>query len=210
MNSKIPLKSQNGICTWKDNTLCDNCSLKSILICQFKPKYLLSFISLFLLFAIPAILGVILAGYVWFLLGWFIFWIIFFEFWEIRILCSHCPFYAKNGRLLHCIANYGSLKVWKYHPEPISLSEKIQLFIGFLIFFGYPYIFMILGGQYIFIMLSSIGLIVFLGVLLKRRCAKCINFSCPLNRVPKEVVDDFLNRNPIMKKAWEKAGYRLN
>jgi hypothetical protein len=69
---------------------------------------------------------------------------------------------------------------------------------------------MILGGQYIFIILSSIGLIVFFGVLLKRRCAKCINFSCPLNRVPKEVVDDFLNRNPIMKKAWEKAGYRLN
>jgi len=200
----------NDICMWKDKSVCVDCSLESILICRFKPKYLLSFIGLFLLYAIPAIIGVILAGYAWFLIGWFIFWIIFFEFWEIRILCSHCPFYAKKGRFIHCIGNYKSLKVWKYHPEPISRSEKIQLLIGFLIMFGYPYIFMILGDQYFFIILTSIGLIIFLGVLITRRCARCINFSCVFNRVPKDVVDDFLKKNPIMKKAWEEAGYRLN
>ncbi|MFX0071635.1 MAG: hypothetical protein ACFFAO_11140 [Candidatus Hermodarchaeota archaeon] len=207
MNSKIPLNSQNEICTWKNDNVCVDCSLDSVLICKFKLKYLLSFIILFLLFAIPAILGVILAGYAWFLLGWFIFWVIFFEFWEIRILCSHCPFYAKKGRFIRCIGNYGCLKVWKYHPEPINRNEKIQLLIGFLIFFGYPFIFMILGRRYIFLILTSIGLTIFLGVLIKRRCAKCINFSCFFNRVPKEIVNEFLSRNPTMKKAWKKINY---
>ena len=69
---------------------------------------------------------------------------------------------------------------------------------------------MILGGQYVFIILTSIGLIIFLGILIKRRCARCINFSCVFNHVPKEVVDDFLKKNPIMKEAWEKTGYKLN
>ncbi|MFX0187738.1 MAG: hypothetical protein ACFE8A_08380 [Candidatus Hodarchaeota archaeon] len=198
------------ICTWRPISECNNCTLKGYLKCHFKKKNLLNFIGLFLLFAIPAFAGVIIADYGWYLLGWIAFWIFFFEFWEIRILCSHCPFYAEKGRFIHCFGNYKSLKVWKYHPEPISRSEKIQLLIGFLIFFGYPYIFMILGKQYVFIILTSIGLIIFLGVLIKRRCAKCINFSCIFNRVPKEVVDEFLNKNPIMKEAWEKAGYRLS
>ena len=210
MTSKTSLDSQKEICTWKDKSLCIDCSLESILICRFKLKNLIYFIILFLFFAIPAILGVIQAGYAWFLIGWFIFWIIFFEFWEIRILCSHCPFYAKKGRFIKCIGNYKSLKVWKYHPEPISRSEKIQLLTGFFILFGYPYIFMILGSQYVFIILSSIGLIIFLGILIGRRCAKCINFSCLFNRVPKDIVHEYLKKNPIMKEAWEEAGYQLN
>jgi hypothetical protein len=36
-----------------------------------------------------------------------------------------------------------------------------------------------------------------------------VNFSCPFNRVPKDVVDSFLKENPKMRKAWEKKGYRL-
>jgi hypothetical protein len=41
-------------------------------------------------------------------------------------------------------------------------------------------------------------------------CSKCINFSCPLNTVPKEVVDNYLERNRVMKKAWEETGYELD
>jgi hypothetical protein len=36
-----------------------------------------------------------------------------------------------------------------------------------------------------------------------------VNFSCPLNDVPKEVVDAYLERNPVMQRAWEESGYRL-
>ena len=200
-------KNPYDICTWRPTSECNDCTIKGCLKCHFKIRYLLNFIVLFLLFAIPAVAGIILAGYGWYLLGWIAFGIVFFEFWEIRILCSHCPYYAEKGRSLHCFGNYMSLKVWRFHPEPMNRSEKIQLFLGFIIFFGYPYIFMILGRQYIFIILYSISLILFFVPLLTRRCPKCVNLSCPLNRVPKNVVDAFLKRNPVMKEAWEKTGY---
>jgi hypothetical protein len=39
---------------------------------------------------------------------------------------------------------------------------------------------------------------------------RCINFSCPINAVPKPLVDSYLKNNPVMRLAWEKSGYRLD
>jgi hypothetical protein len=170
----------------------------------------LSFIFFFFIFAITSFIGVILSGYGWYLLGWIGFWLFFFEVWEIRILCSHCPYYAEEGRTLHCIANYSSLKLWKYRPGPMSVSEKIQLLIGFIILVGYPLIFLILSGQFILLIISVIEIFGFFSFLLLKRCGRCVNFSCPFNRVKKECVDTFLKKNPIMRKAWENKGYKVN
>ena len=41
-------------------------------------------------------------------------------------------------------------------------------------------------------------------------CSKCPNFSCPLNWVPKNNVDEYLKKNPVMRKAWEENGYILS
>jgi hypothetical protein len=38
-------------------------------------------------------------------------------------------------------------------------------------------------------------------------CTRCINFSCPLNSVPKELVDIYLQHNPAMLAAWQASGY---
>ena len=203
------MDNKNNSCLQRQDEECENCLLNNELNCYFELKKLLSFIGVFSLFAVPSILGLILSDYALYLIGWFIFWIIFFEFWEIRILCSHCPFYAQEGRTIRCIANYGSLKLWSYHPEPISRIEKLQLFIGFLILFGYPLLFLLLARQYFFLILSIIGLSCFTIFLLTIKCSKCVNFSCPLNRVSKDVVNDFLKRNTIMREAWEKKGYKV-
>lgn len=40
-------------------------------------------------------------------------------------------------------------------------------------------------------------------------CARCVNFSCVMNKAPKSFVSDYLERNPEMRDAWEKAGYDL-
>ena len=160
-------------------------------------------------FALPAVIGAIKGGYGWWLLGWAAYCLIFFEFWEIRILCSHCPYYAEKGHTLHCIANYGSLKVWKYHPEPMSRSEKIQLWIGFAILGGYPFPFLLLGQQYVLAIVALWGLVLFFWTLRRYTCSQCVNFSCPLNCVPREVVDEYLRRNPVMREAWEAHGWRL-
>jgi hypothetical protein len=204
------MKNPADICTWKDNSECDDCSINEKLICHFNRKYLLSFIGLFSIFAITVFIGVILAGYGWFLLGWIGFWLFFFEVWEIRILCSHCPYYAEEGKTLHCIANYGSLKLWKYHPEPMNISEKIQLLIGFAILIGYPLIFLVLSASFVFLVISIAEIIIFFTFLLVKRCGKCINFSCPFNHVSKEIVDAFLKKNLVMRKAWEDNGYTID
>jgi hypothetical protein len=126
------------------------------------------------------------------------------------VVISHCPFYAEEGRTLHCIANYSSLKVWKYDPEPMNTSEKVQLIIGFIILVGYPLIYMILGSQFIFLIISLVEIFILFSFLLIKRCRKCVNFSCPFNRVDKECVDNFLERNLMMKKAWEESGYKIS
>jgi hypothetical protein len=40
-------------------------------------------------------------------------------------------------------------------------------------------------------------------------CSRCVNFSCPLNSVPKHIVDAYLEQNPVMREAWVKSGYQL-
>lgn len=41
-------------------------------------------------------------------------------------------------------------------------------------------------------------------------CGRCVNFSCPWNRVEKTIVYEYLRQNPVMREAWEKTGYKLS
>jgi len=91
----------------------------------------------------------------------------------------------------------------------MNLSEKIQLLIGFIILVGYPLIFLILGSQFIFLIVSIIEIFAFFSFLITKRCGSCLNFSCPFNHVKKEVIDCFLKKNPVMRKAWEEKGYKI-
>jgi hypothetical protein len=136
------------ICTWRVEAACEGCPLFERLKCRFDRGDLLHFLGMTGCVGIPAVLGMVAGGYGWYLLGWAAIWLVFFGLWEIRILCSHCPYYAERGATLHCIANYGCPKVWRYHPEPISTPEKIQLMIGFVLVGGYPFPFLILGQQF--------------------------------------------------------------
>jgi hypothetical protein len=157
------------------------------------------------MFALPSILGMIQAGYAWYILGWIGFWIFFFEIWEIRIVCSHCPFYAEEGKTLHCIANFGSLKLWDYHPEPISRSEKIQFLLGVGMFSVYPFPFLLLGGQLWYALIAFWALILFFWTLHKYVCSACVNFSCMFNHVSSNMVKAYLEKNPVIDQAWKKA-----
>ena len=191
------------ICTWRPESECADCPIAGRLKCRFASGDLAHFMATFAVFALPAVVGVIQGGYGWYLLGWAAFCLFFFELWEIRILCSHCPYYAEKGRTLHCIANYGSFKAWKYHPEPISKNETVQLLIGFAILIGYPFPLMLLGGQFLWAIVALWGAVTFFWTLRKYTCSQCVNFSCVLNTVPQEVVDAYLARNPVMRQAWD-------
>lgn len=209
-DSQIYESNPYNICSCGPEANCEECNDKIDLNCRFSFAKLFRFYGLFLPFAIPAIIGVEQSGYSSYLWGWLIMAIIFFGFWEIYILCSHCPFYALNSGHIVCIANFGCPKFFRYQPGPISKSKKIQLVIGFIIMSVYPFVFMILGHQYLLLFISLGGLLFFFGGLFKFVCTKCINFSCVFNRVPVNKVNAYLKRNPVMAKAWEDAGWQLD
>lgn len=197
------------ICTWQPASACKGCGLPHDLNCRFRFRGLVSFLGIFAVYMVPAYFGMIRSGYGSWLWGWGGMAIFFFGFWEIYILCRHCPYYAKSGLFLQCMANYGCPKFFTYEPGPIRQWEKVQLLIGFAVMGGYPFVFMILGGAYLWLFLSMAGLLFFFGALIRVKCTKCINFSCILNRVPEQTVNQYLNRNPVMAAAWKKAGWQV-
>ncbi len=114
--------------TCKENS-CQNCEIKENLNCHFKFSQLLKFY-------LGALLPIVFGGiglYSFnpiYLFIWIFLFIVYFGFIEIRVMCSHCPHYAKNRDenfnrkwarinankieikfgLLRCRANYGAIK----------------------------------------------------------------------------------------------------
>ena len=220
-----------NICTWNEESGCIDCSLQGKLKCRLNPKDFTFFIlnqipSLVMAFFGLALIG-LLTGAWWSLITYAV---VCVTFWglglETRILCSHCPYWAKDSKTLHCWALTGSPKLWRYRPEPMNKLEKtvLVLFFSFLVLFPVfveAYGIWLMSVNYaefgLYALLGMIGVTLatlmaglqFLYILVYYFCSKCVNFSCPLNRIPKSMVDEYLEKNPVMKEAWEGSGYKL-
>jgi hypothetical protein len=188
-------RGMKAFCTTEAIETCKGCDLDTQLKCRFTLRDLIEFYVLFLIYFIPPLAGMLSGEYSVYLWGWAGFSIFFFGYWEIRILCSHCPYYAERGLFLRCIGNYGLPKLLRYNPSPISRSEKIQFIAGLVILLGYPLPFLILEGQTFYTLATLLGLAVFLGVLIGFRCPRCVNFSCLFNRVPQETRAKYEEKN---------------
>jgi hypothetical protein len=180
---------------------------------------------------VPALAGMVIIGFMtnswWILISYVAYFLFMFGFLEIGFLCSHCPYYGEEGKILHCLGNHGSYKFWKYRPGLMNKLEKFMMrFLIATMFFIVPLSALGYGILYISINYESYGLITLLGMCgittanlvasvaglntLKRfYCPNCVNFSCPLNTVPKKIADEYLDRNQIMKEAWEKSGWQI-
>ena len=220
------------ICTWDPLSDCEKCVLHERLDCKWSGKRLLEFNIIILPAILCAVLGLIVIGMTngmwWPLIAYIAFFPVVLGVFELRFLCSHCPFYAENGNILHCLANHGLVKLWSYHPEPMNRFEKKLMIILIILMgivfpvaiFGFNiYFFFVNPEKFGHIMLTlNIGLALitilfeinaaFIGY--NHLCNRCINFSCPFNSVPKIVVDTYLKKNITMRKAWEKTGYVLD
>jgi hypothetical protein len=178
-------------------------------MCRFDARDLVYFLAGFLPFGVTVVAGMIQSGFGWFILGWLAYWVFFFFVWEARVLCSHCPYWALDDRVLRCHANYGVIKIWKYRPGPMSRSEQFQFILGALLFVAYPLTFLMIGHQYLLTLIALVSAGSAALNLWRNGCSRCVNFSCPVNNVPKVVVDAYLRQNPVMREAWEASGYRL-
>jgi hypothetical protein len=189
-------------CTNQPESVCEGCTLGPRLMCRYEFRDTLHFFAIVLPFFVASIGGMIAAGFGWWLVGWLGYMLFFFFVWEARVLCSHCPYWAEEGRILHCHANYGVIKIWRYHPEPMSRAEQVQFIVGVLIFLLYPVVFTAVGGEYLPAGVALVGAGVFGYLLYREICSRCVNFSCPLNNVPEEVRKSYLERNEEMRVAW--------
>jgi hypothetical protein len=201
------------ICIWHSEEECGGCDLNSMLFCRPKMKYLVYFATPLFIGIIPTVLIVLFASIslpfkLVFFISWFLYGMFFFNVWETRILCNHCPYFANESqKVLHCVIDKGKYKAGTYDPGPLSLSEKIQFGVGGILVMTFPIPFLLIWQLYLALFFYIPSLLLWILVVQTRVCTDCINFACPLNRVPKDVVTRFMNRNPIIKEAWEKEGY---
>ena len=218
----------DDICTWDDDSSCEACAAQGRLNCKWNDRLLAGFLLVWIPFTVMSWFGMavvtLLTGAWWPLVVYGVFCIAFFLVFEIRILCSHCPYYSRDGVALRCLSKNGALRIWRYHPEPMNRFERVSLIVGLSFFGGFPVLVQAYGVAFITVnyadysqltLLGMIGFMVatllcsitYFEVFLIYICPKCVNFSCPLNRVPKPIVDEYLKMNPVMKEAWEEAGY---
>jgi hypothetical protein len=168
----------------------------------------------------------ITTGIWWMLTTYIIYTILFLIIFEPLFTCSHCPYYAEKRSRINCPGNIIIPKIWNYNPKPINKYEKIFTIIGFIILGAYPLFSELFGIWFfysngfnihnksffglIFIFISTFLIcIVLFTYFLLIYCPRCINFSCYFNKVPKSIVDEYLKKNPVIRKSWEKNGYEL-
>jgi len=201
----------------EEKSNCEVCSVNGKLMCSFNIKDTICFMVPILSVWVTLILGLAYGFFsrkinlpvlIVFLVGYIGYLIFFFQFWENKILCSHCPYYAfEEDKHVKCYANYGIYKVWKYNPAPMTISEKIQFIISIALFAIIPLIFLVITELYIYFSVSLVLSLIWFISMHFLGCSKCPNFSCPLNNVSKEVIDEYLKQNSLMRKAWEDQGY---
>lgn len=220
-------KKVDGICVAESNANCVDCDLRNDVLCHFSKKFANKFLLGNSIYRILAIIIAIFTGILtnqwWMFIIYTLSILLVFFLIEPRLLCSHCPFYAKEGKFLKCWALRGMPKFWKYRPEPSSQLEKSFMLIigGFIDLF--PFIVAVVGiigsiiigiqGYFsllIFSLLIVVTIIftilvgVFDKLLRGGTCKKCINFSCSMNKTPEVIRKKFFQQNPTIAKAWKK------
>ncbi len=223
-----PRNSELINCIADEKSDCIECELNGKLLCiidkKFANRFLIGNITYRILALTIFVMSGLLIGHWWMLISYAIILPLTFLVIEPRLLCSYCPFYEKEGKCLKCWALRGMPKLWKYRPGPATKIEKNVMLIFGTFIDVFPFVGSIWGIIHFALnttnnLFAGISLIVitilflivatyFSKILLGNACKKCANFSCSMNKVPYEIVKIFLEKNPKMKEAWIKAGWK--
>ena len=212
----------SDVCTWRSADNCLGCQLKHRLNCRWSGRLLLGAFGVFFGGFAASAVGLYAAGIA---LGtqlplilFVVALVLFFNVAETWLLCRHCPFYAREGGALRCPVNHGCLKLWRFSPRPMNRTERRVMRAAFTLFFTVPTLLM--GYGYTRLPAEPFPRQLYLGLLLASLfatassyvtlrvflCRRCVNFSCPLNLVPEDAVQLYLDRNPVLREAWDAAG----
>lgn len=184
---------------------CRDCALATRLSCHFNGRQL----GLFLALVAPLFLA---AGWTIYdfrpllLVPWGAFILAYFGLIEIRVLCSHCPHYAEpTTKTLKCWANYGSPKLWRYRPGPLSTPERSVFYLGLALIFASPLFILLVEGHLALLLGYGALLAAWKLALGAFFCSHCMNFACPFNPVDEPTRRAFFAKNPRAGEAWPPA-----
>jgi hypothetical protein len=181
---------------------CFDCPVRAELTCHFGALQLLRFFAVVLPAGVAGGIGIARINS-WFLMLWIVACVSFFGFAEIRALCAHCPHYAEPGiSSLRCWANFGSPKLWRYRPGPMTGPDKAVFWGGISFIAVYPLAVLLVGGQWALLGVYGVLLAATAFMMKTFMCRRCMNFACPLNSVPPAVRSAFFGRNPSIAHAW--------
>lgn len=184
---------------------CDGCPVRDKLHCHFRARDLLHFLAVVFPAFLAGGVGISrLSG--WLLLPWLVIVLGYFGLVEIRVMCSHCPHYAEAGMTLKCWANYGSPKLWKYRPGPMSRWEKAVFWAGLAMVLGYPLVCLVVGTEWLWLVVFAVSTVGACLTMERCMCSQCMNLACPLNRVGEKEREAFFDRNPGVAEAWRASG----
>ena len=217
-------------CVANPDSNCEDCDLQGDFLCTFETSFSRKFLIGNIAYRVIALAVLFLAGVIvnqiWLMPSYLVGIILIFGVFEPRLLCSHCPHYQKSGRTLKCWALQGMPKLWEYRVGPITKIEKTTMLVLGVYVDLFPIVGIVWGiigfwnnsAEYMLegILLSvfSLGFLViayiFSKLLLGYACERCPNLSCAMNKTPHNIKTAFLNKNPIMKQAYEEAGWDTN
>jgi hypothetical protein len=180
---------------------CEGCELLDKLLCVADYKDVMDFFMLFMVVFVPFMAGMIIGRFWLGIVAWLALAAIFFGYVEALVLCRHCPHYGEKGFLLRCHANYGLPKIPKFDPRPLSKAEQAiwLIYAGVLLLWYVP--FFIASGQWVLLIITSVGLVAAAWTLMRTQCGRCYNLSCPINRVPPDVREKFYENYPAFDRA---------
>ncbi len=185
------------------NSTCDGCKIEGKLMCTHTKKDLLGFFLGGVWFFIFFITGMIIGKFYLWLIIWIGLAASFFIYFEALVLCRHCPHYAEPGKTLTCHANWGLPKIPKYDPKPLATWEKVFWIVYVAILFLWFVPFFIISSQWLILTLTSLSVIIGFSLLITKRCTRCYQISCPLNRTPPAVRKTFFENFPTFGKSYE-------
>jgi len=177
-------------------TACADCRAAKGIHCHFYGCDLFTFVLTMLpAFILGGISIIRTSG--WLVLGgWVLFSFAYFLLIEIRVMCTHCPHYAEDGKTLQCWANFGAPRLWRYHPGPMHLWEKFVFLGGLGVVFLFPAALLAIFARWWLLILNLISIAVAITYLQVTMCTRCINLNCPLNRTRHDMRAIFRSFNP--------------
>ncbi|KKH49346.1 hypothetical protein [Methanosarcina sp. 1.H.A.2.2] len=113
----------------------------------------------------------------------------FFLVIEFRFACTHCLYYIRSKGCVKCMMLSGVPKIFKARPGPHSPFEKAVTVLGALPMFLFPIYWLVRDPLLLVAYIVSWTL--FFLTARRYECVRCLNFECPMNRVPADVKKEF-------------------